>query len=306
MPNAPKNPVSINGRNYFHFRVDYKSDADYEIIIRYIKQLGSKNSLVVHEISKDVKKNHLHCIFDETLSLSRLRAKFHALFQIVDASGNTKNKYDGSHDFKEYAYTNVERVPDHIGNLPTHQEALEQTERYLCKGESRGTYDVRYFRGDYTEDVLRDRNGQYWDISDEIKKAHAMKPLDGPLGAFGFKRGTQVIIHEHAPAPRKSRSFIADVVARIEAEIEHMTDNHVLWTNDSTRLNEFEWFRPGQVKSHAAYVVKTILKMHGKNFKPYSDGQIENEYNVVVQCLADDYQTKTMMDRLKHRGNIPL
>lgn len=190
MPNAPKNPVSINGRDYFHFRVDYKSDADYEIIIRYIKQLGSKNSLVVHEISKDVKKNHLHCIFDETLSLSRLRAKFHDLFQIVDASGNTKNKYDGSQKFKEYAYTNIEREFDHIGNLPTHQEALEATERYLCKGESRGTYDVRYFRGDYNEDVLRDRNGQYWDINEEIKKAHTMKPLDGPLGAFGFKKGT--------------------------------------------------------------------------------------------------------------------
>jgi len=286
MPNAPKNPVVILGRSYYHLRVDYRSDADLEMCLRYLKQTSAKNIIVAHEVSKEVQKNHIHCIFDETLSLARLRAKFHERFE---------TPYDGKK--KEYCFEHVEGE-------------LEAAERYLCKGEALGKYDIRLNTGKYEDELVNARNAQYWEIHDEIRKAHTMKPLDGSFDAFAFKKGTQVIIHEHVTAPRKSRSFIADVVAKLELEIEHMTEKQICFdgTNvlDATRLDEFEWFSPPKVKSHARYVVTTILKMHGKNFKPYSDAQIENEYNAVVQCLAPDYQTKTMIDRLKHRGNIPL
>lgn len=284
MPNAPVYPVSIKGRSYFHLRVDYRDEIDLEKIIRYVKQTTAYNILVVHEISKDVKKEHVHCLFDELLSLSQLRKKFQAMFEVP---------YDGTAKVKEYAFTNVERKPDSFGVVPSHQDAIEAMERYLCKGQGIDKVDVRASRGEYEDtEFISERNAQYWEINAELKKAHTMKPIDGPLGAFGFKAGTHVVIHEHTKAPRKSRSFIADVVCNLEAQVSQRDD----WV----------WFAPGAIRNHAEVVLKTILKMHGQNFKPYGDTQIENEYNAVVQCLAEDYQTKTMIERLKHRGVIPL
>lgn len=268
MPNAPKNPVVILGRSYYHLRVDYRSDADLEMCLRYLKQTSAKNIIVAHEVSKEVQKKHIHCIFDETLSLARLRAKFHERFE---------TPYDGKK--KEYCFEHVEGE-------------LEAVERYLCKGEALGKYDIRFNNGKYTDELVSSRNAQYWEVNAELVKANTMKPIDGPLGSFGFKIGTQVIIHEVKREPRKSRSFIADVVERLETQV--------------SQEENFEWFAPISVRNHAELVLRTLLKMHGQNFKPYGDSQIENEYNAIVQCLAPDYQTKTMLQRLKDRGIIPL
>ena len=263
MPNAPKCPVILNGRTYYHLRVDYRSQADYDTIIRYVKQTTATNILLVHEISKVVSKPHIHCIFDETRSLARLRAMFQERFLYP---------YDGKK--KEYCFEHVE------GDL-------EAAERYVCKGK-----DIRLKTGKYTDELVQVRNKQYWEINAECVKANTMKPTDGTLESFGFVPKTQVIIHEIQRTPRKSRSFIADVVQSLESSVSEMDD--------------WEWFHPAAIRNHSEMVLRTLLKMHGRDFKPYGDSQIENEFNVIVQCLSPDYQTKTMLERLKHRGVIPL
>lgn len=267
MPNAPKSPVICSGRYYYHLRVDYRNQADLEMCIRYLKQTSAKDILVAHEVSKKVGKPHIHCIFDETRSLARLRAMFHERFE---------NPYDGKK--KEYCFEHIEGE-------------LDAAERYVCKGEDLGKYDVRLNIGKYNDELVKLRNTQYWEVNRQCVQAQQHKP-DGSLESFGFKSNTQVIIHEINRTPRKSRSFIADVVERLETQVSQYEN----WT----------WFHPLAISNHARLVVETILKMHGQNFKPYGDSQIENEYNAVVQCLAPDYQTKTMVERLKHRGNIPL
>lgn len=263
MPNAPINPVVILGRAYYHLRVDYRNQADYDIILRFVKQTSARNILLVHEISKVVSKPHIHCIFDETLSLARLRAKFQERFS---------EPYDGRK--KEYCFEHIE-------------DDLEAAERYVCKDN-----DVRLNTGKYTDELVQIRNKQYWEINAECVKANTMKPIDGSLESFGFVPKTQVIIHEIQRTPRKSRSFISDVVEKLESSVSQMVD--------------WEWFHPAAIKNHSEMVLRTLLKMHGQNFKPYGDSQIENEFNAIVQCLAPDYQTKTMLERLKHRGVIPL
>lgn len=261
-------PIKIGNLSYFHLRFDHRDDDEPQRVVNFLKTTKSRDILVVSEISDVVGKIHYHCLLDETRALATVREQLQKKFN-----------FDG--DRNEYSFVPAKGINNDLGNV----------ERYLCKGIERDSYNVLYKCGKWTDELIKTRNHQYWDVNDQRNNAKQMKPL-GTIESYGFKCNTRVIVHEIETKKRKSRSFIADVVERLETEV--------------SQYENWSWFAPGSVSNHAEFVLRTLLKMHGQNFKPYGDSQIENEYNAVVQCLAPEYQTKSMLDRLKHRGVIPL
>jgi len=277
-------PIVIGNRKWFHLRFDHRNDEEPSRVVGWLKATKAKDILVVSEVSDVVGKVHYHCIMDETRSIATVREQFQAKFN-----------FNGK--LKEYSFVPATGIDNDLGNV----------ERYLCKGTERGVYNVIYKCGKWDDALVLSRNTQYWDINDQLKLSSQMKPL----GAIqSFQSGTRVYVHQIETKKRKSRSFISDVVERIQSQVALLSENDVVFDGsnalDSNRLSSFEWFSPRQVKSHAKFIVTTLLKMHGENFKPYGYAQIENEYNAIVQALAPEYQTKTMIEQLRARNIIPL
>jgi len=291
-PTPKPTPIVIGNRKWFHLRFDHRTDDEPERVVGWLKTTRAKDILVVSEVSDVVGKTHYHCLLDETRALATVREQF-----------QTKFNFNGK--LNEYSFVPATGVDNDLGTV----------ERYLCKGTERGSYTVLYKCGKWDDELVALRNIQYWEVNEQVRLSSQMKPL-GPIGQYFESNGTvggttRVIVHEIESKKRKSRSFLADVVDRLKKDVEHMTENHVVFDGSSNvleanRLNEFVWFSPRQVKSHAKHVVTTLLKMHGENFKPYGYTQIENEYNAIVQALAPEYQTKSMIENLMLRNIIPL
>lgn len=268
---SPKaSPIVIGNRKLFHLRFDHRNDEEPSRIVGWLKTTKAKDILVVSEISEVVGKVHYHCLLDETRALDTVREQFQAKF-----------KFNGK--LKEYSFVAATGVDNDSGTV----------ERYLCKGTERGSCTVIYKCGKWDDALVSLRNTQYWEVNEQLRLSSQMKPL-GPIHKYFESNGTigttRVFVHEIETKKRKSRSFISEVVQRLEDGVSQRDD----WV----------WFTPGAVSNHSDYVLTTLLKMHGENFKPYGDSQIENEYNAIVQCLAPEIQTNRMKERLKHRGNI--
>lgn len=261
-------PIIIGNHNFYHLRFDHRDDTEPPKVVNFLKTTKGRDILVISEISEVVGKLHYHCLFDDTRALPTIREQL-------------KKKFDFDGDKNEYSFVPAKGINHDLGNV----------ERYLCKGTERDSVNVIYKSGKWTDELIKTRNHQWWDVRDQLNNVKQMKPLER-IESYGFKCNTRVIVHEVQTTKRKSRSFIADVVKRLETQV--------------SQYENWEWFAPGAVRNHAEVVLKTLLKMHGENFKPYGDSQVENEFNAIVQCLAPEYQVKTMIERLKHRGVIPL
>lgn len=126
---------------YFQFRVTEEDDSMLTNIILWVRS-ETKCLLAVKEIGSATEKKHIHCLI-QIKNKSTFIQKFHKKFPA---------RYVGN---KSYSCEQLKK-------------ALDNSLRYLSKGEKRGDHPVTMFSS-YTESEILEFHNQYWDENESLK-----------------------------------------------------------------------------------------------------------------------------------------
>jgi len=180
------------------------------------------------------------------------------------------------------------RFPDYDGKFEKDYQLIEipnkrnpsmiDAERYLCKGKSAEIGpNIAYKTGKYTDEYIAERHAEYWKHGGpkepEVKFTHECL-------------NTWVVPQSQTKAPRKKApNFFQNVIAHLE-------------------LNP-PMGGVAYKATDAPYILKTLIKFHGQNFKPYGPQQIENEMNLLLNVLVFQDHYDDIYEKIRLRGQIP-
>lgn len=156
------------------------------------------NCLMVHEISTQVEKPHIHLLIADERSESAYRADLLKHFP-----------RDGKR--KEYMLKTIA--------LDTFQSALQ----YLCKGEGRGKLPTVIYASDFfTETEIKTAHNLYWDFNDSIRRSNNNPVSFSSLPVADSDIGEVRTVKQ----PRKEKKkFLLQVCERIES----MGNKDTIW-----------------------------------------------------------------------------
>jgi len=178
----------------------------------------------------------------------------------------------------------MEKFPDTNGRKKEYQlkeltdAELYDAEKYLCKGDihTREPPNILLQTGKYTVEFTVKAHSDYWELNDFLNKNKKPTANTGPIDQY-------VITHRIEKVVKPKKNFYNDVIQFL-----------------SIQYSDREWnIRDTPIMFHA------IMKMHGKNFRPYGPQQIENEMNVIMNILVFDSHYADMYEQIARRGNIP-
>jgi len=200
---------------------------------------------------------------------------FHAIFNDSRSKSQVRNlwrekfpDYDGrgEHDYQLVSIPNKKNP------------SMIDAERYLCKGDSAEIGpNVAYKTGKYTDEYIAERHAEYWKHGGpkepDVKMTHDCL-------------NTWVVPQSQTKAPRKKApNFFQNVIAHLE-------------------LNP-PMGGVAYKATDAPYILRTLIKFHGQNFKPYGPQQIENEMNLLLNVLVFQDHYDDIYEKIRLRGQIP-
>lgn len=251
---------------YFHLRYDYKSADHLERFIDFVRRIDCSDRLIVLEKKTTNQKEHLHCIFTHRRLETTVRQQFMKKFPDTDGKGGKEYEL---HEIKSDTKKEVHR---------TFEEALYDAEKYLCKGDiiTREQPNIVLQTGKYSVEFIVKAHTDYWLMNDFLNKNKKPTANAGPIDQY-------IVTHRIEKVVKPKKNFYNDVIQFLFLQ-----------------YPEREWnIRDTPLMFHA------IMKMHGKNFRPYGPQQIENEMNVIMNILVFESHYTDMYEQIARRGNIP-
>lgn len=250
---------------YFHLRYDYKSADHLERFIDFVRRIDCTHRLIVLEKKTTNQKEHLHCIFTHRRTKSTVRQQF--LEKFPDTDGKCGKEYE-LHEIKEDTKKGVYRTFD---------EALRDAEKYLCKGDDALTQpNIVLQTGKYIPEFTVKAHADYWEMNAFLNANKKPTANAGPIDQY-------IVTHRVEKIVKPKKNFYNDVIQFLKIQ----------WPDKEWTIKD------------TPYMFAAIMKMHGKNFRPYGPQQLENEMNVIMNILVYDAHYTQMYDVLKARGNIP-
>jgi len=253
--------------SYFHLRYDYPDSTHLERIIDFVRRIDCTNRLIVMEKKSTNDKDHVHCIFTDRRSENQVRKTFRDKFP------NAKGKDEkGKGECKDY-----QLKPIKADDKRTLEESLYDAEKYLCKGDNTLTQpNIVLQTGKYTAEFTVQAHIDYWLLNEFLNKNKKMDDK-GPMDQY------MIVTHRVEKVVKQKKNFYNDVIDML-----HMQYPEREWTLRDTPI-----------------MYHTVLKMHGKHFRPYGPQQLENELNIIMNILCHGAHSHDMYEVLKSRGNIP-
>lgn len=119
---------------------------DREECLRIAEWVKTQTIRMLAVYEKDAERDHMHIMFITDLSIERMRAKILERFKELKGKRN------------EYYGLSV-------------KDDMEAQERYLCKGEQEWSMpDIILCTHHYTDDKIRERHEQYWEINRQLRE----------------------------------------------------------------------------------------------------------------------------------------
>lgn len=251
---------------FFHLRYDYKSADHLERFIDFVRRIDCTHRLIVLEKKTTNQKEHLHCIFSHRRTKSTVRQQFLDKFPDTDGKGG-----------KEYELHEIDGKAKNGKPERPFEEALYDAEKYLCKGDNAMTQpNIVLQTGKYTVDFTVQAHADYWTLNEFLNANKKPVANAGPIDQF-------VVHHRIEKVVKPKKNFYNDVIEYLKIQ----------WPDKEWTIKD------------TPYMFAAIMKLHGKNFRPYGPQQLENEMNVIMNILVHDEHYTQMYDVLKARGNIP-
>lgn len=155
-------------------------------------------------------------------------------------------------------------------------DELFGAEKYVCKGKDEMTQpDVLLQTGKYSIEYVIEKHKQWWEVNKQLCKS--VVP-DGTMNPY-----IQVIEHRVEKVVKPKKNFFNDLIQAIDLQYPDRE-----WGLRDTPL-----------------LLRMLLKLHGKNFRPYGPQQIENEMNVLLNHYCYESHYADLYETLKNRNNIP-
>lgn len=178
----------------FQLRVDYKSAADLDTNMKFVRDLNSTSTLMVCENKSTNNTPHFHAIFTFDKTESTLRQQWKKLFP----------QYDGKKN--EYCLKEIPEIQ------------LYDAEKYLCKGDSQVAQPNVYLQtGKYTIERVIELHADYW--SNGGPRAPPVKTED--IRQYG----ETIITHRVEKIVKPKKNFYNDVIEYLHRQFPDRTWN---------------------------------------------------------------------------------
>jgi len=192
--------------------------------------------------------------------------------------------FNDSHSESRVRQLWKDKFPDYDGKLKKEYQfkqlketELYDAEKYLCKGEDTfSPPNIIIQCGKYNIESVINLHTEYWRTGGPRQKLQQPIP-DGTMQPF------VTVTHVIEKIIKPKKNFYNDVIEYLRLQFPDRE-----WNIRDTPI-----------------MLRAILKLHGKLFRPYGPSQIENEMNVIMNILVHESHYSDFYEVLKNRGNIP-